>query len=42
MQVKLAAAHELSPSAPQHFLAGPFFLDVVFAREDHRGCMAAR
>ena len=34
MQVRLAAAHELSPSAPRHMLAGPFFLDVASARED--------
>ena len=34
MQVRLAAAHELSPSAPRHILAGPFFLDVAYARED--------
>jgi len=33
MQVRLAAAHELSPSAPRHILAGPFFLDVAYARE---------
>ena len=42
MQVRLAAAHELSPSAPWHMLAGPFFLDVASAREDRRGCMTAR